>query len=282
MRQPFLEGSRIVVVLYREPWGKTPWTRIEQAALQDRCLTGFHWLFFMMLDRTSAPPPWVPLTHIRYYADFGLEQAVGAIKARVLESGGRIAALTAGKHAELTRRETQYLEEKRQLRSQGGHDAVEQATLELFDKIREICAEINASGDASIQVASDTIPVFGLGRKVHECHLRDRVSLSVTLELHPETNLVVREFDKKLPIRGEHLAYLNGQPQVVSESRFLQDLSCAREHGWTDKGNPSSFLSSGALADDVVKRFVDLSAKAERGEFKRSAIPQGPTRAKRQ
>jgi len=45
MRYPFLEGSRIVVVLYREGWGKTPWTRIEQAAIQDRCLTGFDWLF---------------------------------------------------------------------------------------------------------------------------------------------------------------------------------------------------------------------------------------------
>jgi hypothetical protein len=271
MRQPFLEGSRIVVVLYREPWGKTPWTHIEQAALQDRCLTGFNWLFFMMLDRTSVPPPWVPLTNIRYYADFGLEQAVGAIKARVLESGGTIAPLTAGKHAELARRETQYLEEKRQLRSPVGRDAVERTAAELFTKIKELCAEIDASGSASIEFASDPVKVFGIERNTHECHLRGRVSLVVTLELHPETILVVREFDRKLPMRGEHVAYLNGQPQLVGESRFLPDMNRAREHGWTEDGSASSFLSSESLADNIVKRFVDLSAKADRGELRRSA-----------
>src|SRR5437870_13892972 len=30
MREPFLT-ARIVVVLYREPWGNTNWTRVEQA-----------------------------------------------------------------------------------------------------------------------------------------------------------------------------------------------------------------------------------------------------------
>lgn len=36
MRQPFLVDSRVVVVLYREPWGETPWTRVEQTAITDR------------------------------------------------------------------------------------------------------------------------------------------------------------------------------------------------------------------------------------------------------
>jgi hypothetical protein len=91
MRMPFLEESRIVVVLYREPWGKTHWTGVEQTAIQEHCLKhGWEGLFFMMLDKTSTPPPWLPHTHVRFnYTDFGLEQAVGAIKARVQERGDR-------------------------------------------------------------------------------------------------------------------------------------------------------------------------------------------------
>jgi hypothetical protein len=32
MREPFFD-SRVVVVLYREPWGTTPWTSVEETAI---------------------------------------------------------------------------------------------------------------------------------------------------------------------------------------------------------------------------------------------------------
>jgi hypothetical protein len=270
MRTPFFEGSRIAVVLYREPWGKTPWTRVEQTAIQEGCLKhGWQRLFFIMLDNTSVPPNWLPTNYVRFnYADFGLEQAVGAIKARVQESGGTIAPLTALKRAELSRQETQYLKEREKLRSPFGRDIVDSVTLELFTAIKDLCAEIAASGDASIQVASET----------HQCHLRNRVSLVVTLD---ESTLVVREFDKKLQMGGETLAYLNGQPQVVRESRFLPDMNRAREYGWSEEGQPSRFLSSAALADTIVSLFIDLAARSERGEFKGTTIFPGLSRRRR-
>jgi hypothetical protein len=107
MRTPFFEESRIVVVLYREPWGETPWTRVEQTAIKDSCLEyGWQQFFFLMLDKTSPPPKWLPHTHVRFnYADFGLEQAIGAIKARVKECGGVTTPLTALKRAELAKKE---------------------------------------------------------------------------------------------------------------------------------------------------------------------------------
>jgi hypothetical protein len=103
MRIPFLDGSRVVVVLYREPWGKTPWTGVEETAIKEGCLNhGWHRLFFVVLDKTSPIPVWLPQNHVRFnYLDFGLEQAVGAIKARVQECGRVIEALTALKRAAL-------------------------------------------------------------------------------------------------------------------------------------------------------------------------------------
>lgn len=66
MRKPFFDDSRVVVVLYREPWGKTPWTQVEETAIKEGCLQrGWRRLLFVVLDKQSALPVWLPETHIR-------------------------------------------------------------------------------------------------------------------------------------------------------------------------------------------------------------------------
>jgi len=263
MSAPFVEKARIVVVLYREPWGKTPWTRVEEAAIQDGCLKrGWERLFFVMLDNGS-PPPWVPSAHVRFnYSDFGLEQAIGAIKARVQEAGGTIAPLTALKRAELSKQETQFLEEKDQLRSASGREVVQRETSKLFAAIERVCSQVNAGGNASIDITSES----------HQCHLRGRrVSLVVNLRLsHSGCELTVREFDGRLPMPGERLYYPDGEPKVLCEIRFLPELNRAREYGWADQAQPLVFLPSEMLADKIVVRFIDLATRSERGELIRA------------
>src|SRR4051794_39241639 len=57
-RRTFRSDSRLVVVLYRDGWGKTPWTRVEEQAIQDRFLKeGWNWLLFATLDANSTLPP---------------------------------------------------------------------------------------------------------------------------------------------------------------------------------------------------------------------------------
>ena len=61
MRKPFFDDSRVVVVLYRESWGKTPWTRVEETAIKESCLEhGWERLFFVVLDRLDPLPIWLP------------------------------------------------------------------------------------------------------------------------------------------------------------------------------------------------------------------------------
>src|SRR3977135_1846030 len=52
-RQTFLSQSRLIVVLYRDGWGKTRWTSVEELAIKERVFNG-HWksLLFVMLDET--------------------------------------------------------------------------------------------------------------------------------------------------------------------------------------------------------------------------------------
>ncbi len=109
MRAPFLEESRVNVVIFRERWGNTPWTRVESTAIQEGCLkNGWAGLFFYMAD-ASPPPVWLPSTHVRFNAsDFSVDQAVGAIKARVQEHGGHFVPMTPAKLIELYKADGEY------------------------------------------------------------------------------------------------------------------------------------------------------------------------------
>jgi hypothetical protein len=81
MRKPFFDGSRVAVILYREPWGETPWTRVEATAIKDGCLArGWANLMFVQLDETSKLPIWLPNTHIRFPISCSRRKRVAAAR----------------------------------------------------------------------------------------------------------------------------------------------------------------------------------------------------------
>lgn len=269
MRSPFLnENSRLVVVLYRELWGKTQWTGVEEMAIRDRCLKDkFQSLFFMMLDDTSSVPSWLPATHIRFnYSQFGLEQAIGAVKARVQEMGGTITPLTPLKRVELYKLDREYHQAKRSLRSGNTREVVERGATDLLSQIEALCAQVTAEGTINIEFYPEGA----------SCHIRTgRVSLTVSLQwANVDSELVVREFDRRLavPARGEQRVYIGGQPRETRVTRFLPDLDRALRFGWTEQAHSSTFITSEALANQVVIQVIDLAERADRGEF-RSQMP---------
>jgi hypothetical protein len=89
-RAAFRFDSRLNTVLLRSGWGQTPWTRVEQTAIQERCLAdGWDRLLVVRLDDSPAPK-WIP--QLNLYLDlraFPFEQAVGAIKRQVQFLGGK-------------------------------------------------------------------------------------------------------------------------------------------------------------------------------------------------
>jgi hypothetical protein len=263
MRGPFLnENSRVVVVLFRERWGKTPWTGVEETAIRDRCLKDkFQSLFFMMLEDTSSVPLWLPATHVLFnYAQYGPEQAVGAIKARVQERGGAITPLTPLRRLELYKQEQEYLRDKQALRFNNRREIVGREVSKLFSQIKALCAQITDEGTIGIEFYSSGA----------NCHARtSRVSLTVNLEwANVDCELVVREFDGRLavPDRNE-LAIYAGRRREVRATRFLPDLNRAREFGWIEKGQSSPFITCDALANQVVIQLIDLTERADRGEL---------------
>jgi hypothetical protein len=117
MRTPFLTGSRVNVVLYRDGWGQTRWTRVEETAIKDACFNrGWSTLFFVASDKADKLPTWLPDTYVRFNLnDYGIDQAVGAIKARVQSVGGVIERPSAMADALRVQREQQLFADRDRL-----------------------------------------------------------------------------------------------------------------------------------------------------------------------
>src|ERR1700686_4479515 len=65
-RQVFISQSRLVVVLYRNGWGQTPWTGVEELAIKDRMFRGgWKSLLLVTLDSQSTYPIWIPEHEVR-------------------------------------------------------------------------------------------------------------------------------------------------------------------------------------------------------------------------
>ena len=88
----FFKESRVVVLLYRNGWGSTPWTRIEETAIRNRAFElGWDFLLLVNLDKTSKLPAWIPKTYIWF--DFERWKSDGlapVIEQKVKETGGQI------------------------------------------------------------------------------------------------------------------------------------------------------------------------------------------------
>ena len=272
MRKPFFDDSRLAVVLYREGWGRTPWTGVEETAIKDSCLEhGWRRLFFIVLDSPSTLPIWVPHTHVYLnYKEYGLEQAVGAIKARVQEQGGQNLPMTAIRRADLLKAEELFAHDKAKLDSEEGLRKIVDSVHQLFVEIERHCADINAKGSVQITCESQ----FRERSATQICIMtNEAVSVTVTWN-QPYTNILegtslsVREYKGRrliLPSEVGRKMYVS-QPRTLGEARYTPTLSFSRDCGWKRYGE-ADFVSSATLAEQCVMMFLDLAGRAVRREL---------------
>lgn len=146
MRAPFL-SARVNVVLYRGRYGKTPWTGVELAAIQDSCLrTAYRSLLFVQLDKNDPKPDWLPDTHIRcLLGEFTIDQLVGAIKNKVQELGGAIHRPDAMSEARRVKQEAQYLADRNEMMRDRAwiEGTVHRSLREAFQRVEDLVEQIN-------------------------------------------------------------------------------------------------------------------------------------------
>ena len=269
MREPFRNESRLNVVLYRPRWGKTQWTAVEEAAIKDSCLnTGFKSLFFFSIEPTADLPKWLPETHVRFNsADFSLEQAAGAIKARAQERGSHIQPLTPERKAGILQAEETFRREKAHLLS--SETAVFKEVEVLFAEVEKQCERVNVGGHFEIEHR-----VHIQRREVEQfCTIgQDQVSMSLIWHqpyagsLHSAA-LITREFDRLIILPPGH--YYLSHPNVLKEKQYLPDVTIAREYGWRLNRGGQSVISSRDFGAMFVMDFLDLLERDRAGKIRR-------------
>jgi len=267
-RKAFLSESRLVVVLYRDGWGKTKWTAVEELAIKDRIFDGgWDSLLFVMLDEKATPPAWLPKTHIRLnYGSYG-DDLIGAIKMRSQELGSSLKIESAVERATRAQaNELMRVERERLLASQGlaalqaEHLALRQ---ELNQKLEEIETQLTAikvdhgdDGDVYLIRTEEVSLNFYL-------YIRFPVTAS---------RIVVQEFDAPqiLPKDRAHYVMVRN-PRSISKEEFYFDYNQA--HGWcwrTQKsGSKEALLSTVYLAEHLIKRLFEVHELFRSGRMTR-------------
>ncbi|MBA4376980.1 MAG: hypothetical protein C0401_12530 [Anaerolinea sp.] len=267
-RKAFRSESRMVVVLYRDGWGSTPWTRIEEGAITDRFLKeGWNWLLFIMLDSKSTPPPWLPETRIRLYLeDYGIEQAVGAIKVRLQEIGSQIQKETALKRAKIIEGQIAFRAEKEKLFSsnegvkifENEFSIINQEILKIVDEISKDIKGID------IQCGSD---------RNHCVVTSGLVSIAVNWrpryanDLH-DSPLKILEFNGRILLPNERGRFMVAfDPIKLSFYEFEPDMTSDMKGGWRAKFRDRRYFTSIELADFAMKVLLNLIDRSDKGEI---------------
>jgi hypothetical protein len=213
-------------------------------------------------------PKWLPETHVRFnYADFSLEQAAGAIKARAQERGSHIQPLTPTRKAEILQAEEEFRQEKAYLLS--SETAVFKEVELLFAEVEKQCEQVNTGGHFEIEHR-----VHIQRRDVEQfCTIgQDQVSMSLIWHqpyagsLHTAA-LITREFDRLIILPPGH--YFASHPNVLKEKQYLPDVTVARKYGWRLNRGGQSVISSRDFAAMYVMDFLDLLERDRAGKIRR-------------
>jgi hypothetical protein len=166
----FSEEARIVVVLYRQNWGNTPWTRIEETAIRNRAYDeGYDFTVFIPLDKKPQLPKWLPKTQIWANLErYGVEGAANIIETKIQQTGGSVREESVEEHAIRLKREIEVEQERKHfLASENGVKAankeveiISEAMISLITKVEEKTGfkfriQQNSDGNRWLEVFSD-------------------------------------------------------------------------------------------------------------------------------
>ena len=138
----FGRDARIVVVLYREGWGATKWTGIEETAIKTRVFDdGADFLTFIHLEKPKPTPLWLPPQRIWLNLDrLGIQGAASVTEEHVRQAGAIVREETAEENAERLRRERAADAER--IRFLSSEDGVQAGRIYSGAKLADHCAKL--------------------------------------------------------------------------------------------------------------------------------------------
>lgn len=245
----FEKESRIVVIIHRNNWGQTKWTRIEETAVRNRGYEeGYDFTIVIPLDKPTAPPKWLPKNRIWIGLErWGTESAASVIEARVQEFGGTVKEKTFGDIAAETERK---IREGRERQAKINLETSQLEFPKLIENIERIKKEIeDKATDWHIQIIQNVYQ----GWNVHyygyivSFQWQQQYRNSLT-----DAFLDVYLFKGYINERGEATDPFN-RPEKTESERYSFHINELDEHGWKSE---KRFLTSGKLVEYWMEKFV--------------------------
>ena len=248
----FGQQARTVVVLYRNSWGKTPWTRIEETAIRNRAFEeGYDFAVFALVEPDAVLPKWLPKTQIWIGLErWGIEGAARVIESRVQQAGGSPREESVSERAvRLKRQMNVETERQRFLDSNEGVHAASRESVALFKEIEESAKRIAAEGGfqlSTTRVQQGVEICAGYG-----CVAVDWVSrFSNTLD---ESYLSVELWAGKPDRPGR--VFID-KPALLRFIEYTFNRSSTGELGWRGSDN-KEFINSQRLSDVCLRLLMD-------------------------
>jgi hypothetical protein len=249
LKNAFGSQARIVVIVFRNEWGTTPWTRIEQDAIRDRAYdAGYDFCLLIPLDEPPSKPDWYPKNRIWFgMKRYGIETAAGIIEARVQEAGGMIREETLSDRTERLQKRIQAAEKRR-----------------LFLTSEAAVAPAESEAENLLKRFVDRVPIVS--------------NEEIPLKIERERNDVsVSSFGFILQVEW-HLAYSNNLSNSGLSVRLIErdrrdrfdrkynelnlldfdfDVAESGQYGWRARLGDKKFFSTDDLVDYSLRMIVD-------------------------
>ncbi len=259
----FGHQAGLVVIFYRQEWGETPFTRIEQTAIRNRAFEdGFDFTLFVPTDGTKALPGWIPKTQLWYGLEqYGMTGAAAVVEARLQELGGEPKAESAADRAARFQRVRAFEEARKAFgRSYQGvnqaNKAFEAAMVALGEKVADI-SSAPAGGLQQLRLTQHggIWLLRGLGGAMTIDWQRHYAN---SLE---EASLVVRMFDGVPGLPG---IMVIDPVKRLGQLRFEYDMLSMDMFGYVETSNRHRTFTEDALAEHLLKFYLDAAESVRR------------------
>lgn len=257
----FASQSRLVVVLYREGWGQSRWTRIEETAIRNRAFDeGYDFVLFIPLDDKPVVPRWLPRHRLWIGLQrWGLKCAASVIDARFQEVGGEPREAGLEDHAARAERKVAFERERRKfLKSDTG--------LQLANQAYEVLRQEILAAIPSLVAKAPSLGISVKDKGFQIAVLASKPALLVAWR--PRFMNTLEDSELEVSMWEGHPPFPDirhwEQPTSIEELIFHADLATSGNAAWST-GSPSGpiILESKAAAEYILKWWINRALAYE-------------------
>ncbi len=249
--------SRLVVVMYREGWGTTNYTYVEEEAIRDRKFRekSEKFIIFVNITGKDKMPEWISDRTIWYdYKAFGRQGIVALIKHKVYERGGLKRPETALESVKRKKSEQQF--EIKRTNFINSKEGVKKATSEfmiLKVLIQEKFKEINKLyPDYTCEDRGNSLAISS---NMLTYHIVWNAPLLETLEaIEPYDKAQIKLTVMQRETNDRFLFDSNKYNKIVDESYYF-NMFYPEFCGWEQKGK-HEYIPTNNLVEETIKILV--------------------------